>query len=65
MKEQEKTPEKINNKTEINNLLDKEFKALVIKILTKLEKRIDVHSEHFNKEQENIFKRPSQKWGLQ
>ena len=41
LKRQEKTPEKINNET--NNLPDKEFKALVIKMLTKLGKRIDVH----------------------
>ena len=40
MKEQEKTPEK-NNETEINNSPDKEFKALVIKMLTELGKRID------------------------
>ena len=39
MKEQEKTPEKIHNDTEINILPDKEFKALVIKMLTELRKR--------------------------
>jgi len=33
-KEQEKTPEKINNETEISNLSDNEFKILVIKIQT-------------------------------
>ena len=32
LKDQEKTPEKINNET--NNLPDKEFTILVIKILT-------------------------------
>ena len=50
MKEQEKTPEKIHNDTEINILPDKEFKALVIKMLTELRKRTDVHSECVNKE---------------
>ena len=43
MKEQEKIPEKINNETEINNLLDNEFKTLVIKMLTELRKRIDLN----------------------
>ena len=59
MKEQEKTPEK-NNETEINNSPDKEFKALVIKMLTELERRIDVHNEKFNKELENIKKTQSE-----
>ena len=55
MKEQEKTPEKNNtNEREINNLLDKEFKALVIRMLTESGKRTDEHSENFNKELESI-----------
>ena len=58
MKEQEKTPGKINNEIEINTLQDKEFKVLVIRMLTKLGKRIDEHSENFNKELENIQKEP-------
>ena len=33
MKEQEKTPEKTTNKTEINIVSDKDFKALVIRML--------------------------------
>ena len=33
--------EKTTNETEINNLPDKEFKALVIRLLTELGKRID------------------------
>ena len=36
MKEQNKTPEKKQNKVEISNLTDAEFKALVIKILKEL-----------------------------
>ena len=32
LKEQKKIPEKINHVTKINNLLDKEFRALVIRI---------------------------------
>ena len=35
-------------------MLDKEFKAMVIKIFTALEKRIEDLSETFNKEIENI-----------
>ena len=55
MKEQEKTPEK-NNVAELNNLPDKEFKALVIRMLTELGKTIDEHSKNYNKELENIKK---------
>lgn len=39
----------------MNNLLDKELKALVITMLTKLDKRIDGHNENFNKEAEKII----------
>ena len=44
---------------EINNLQDKEFKSLVIRILTELEKRIAEHSENINKELENIKRNQS------
>ena len=54
LKEQEKNPEETTNETEINNLLDKEFKALVRRMLTELGKRLDKHNENFNKELENI-----------
>ena len=36
--------------THVNNLLNKEFKALLITILIGLGKRTDEHSENFNKE---------------
>ena len=36
MKEQIKTPEKELNKMEINNLSDKEFKTMVIRMLKEL-----------------------------
>ena len=49
LKEPKKHSEK-NNEIERNNLPDKEFKALVIKMFTELGKRIDVHSKNFNKE---------------
>lgn len=42
LKEQKKIPEKINNKIEIK-ISDKEFKTLVIKMLTELEKIIYVN----------------------
>ena len=45
----------------MNNLPDKIFKALVIKMLTELGKRKDKHHENFNKELENKQKRPNQK----
>ena len=50
MKGWKKISEKTTNETEISNLPDKEFKALVIKMLTELGKRIDEHNENFNKE---------------
>ena len=40
---------------EINNLPDKEFKVMVIKMLTDF-RRVDEHSKSFNKEIENIRK---------
>ena len=43
-----------NNETEINNLSGKEFKILVVKMLTELRKIIDVNSACFNNEQEDI-----------
>lgn len=43
----------------MNNLPDKEYKALVIRMLTEL-KRLDEHSENFSKELENIKKNQSE-----
>ena len=40
MKEQSKTPEKELNKMEISNLLDAEFKALVIRMFNELRGRV-------------------------
>jgi len=39
---------------EINNLVDKEFKVMVIKKLAELGRRMDEHSENFKKEMGNI-----------
>ena len=47
-------PEK-NTETEINNIPEKEFTALVMKILSKLRKRIGVNSDNFNKTQSEIM----------
>lgn len=52
-------PWKINDEEGVGNILDKESKTLVIKMLTELGKRIDEHSENL-KELENI-ERPNQK----
>ena len=60
MKEKRKILKKINNETEISNLVEKEFKTLVIKVLTELGKRIDINNEDFNKEVENIKKTQSE-----
>ena len=54
-----KNPEKAMKEIKIHNLPDKEFKALVVRMLTNLGKGIYEHSENFNKELENIyFKKP-------
>ena len=41
---------------EISNLSDKEFKVTIIKMLNKLWRRVDEHSENFNIKLENIKK---------
>ena len=51
------TSDKAANKT--NNLPDKEFKALIIRMLTDLGKIMDEHNENLNKELENIRKNSS------
>lgn len=48
------------NEMEIINLFYKEFKAIVIKMLTKLGKWTKKHSENFNKELENIKENQSE-----
>ena len=50
MKEQDKTSEKDLNEMEISNPPDKEFKVMVIKMLTELRRRVNKHSENLNKE---------------
>ena len=45
-----------HNKVEISNLLSKDYKAVVIKMLKKLRTSVDEYSENFNKELENTKK---------
>ena len=56
MKEQEKiTPREVNT-TEISNMLGRECKVMVIKILTGLQKIVEDFSVTPNKDKENIKK---------
>ena len=54
MKEQDKTLEKDINVMEINHPPGKVFKVMVIKMLTKLRRRVNEISENFSKRIENI-----------
>ena len=58
--EQDKAPEKGLNETEISDLLDKEFKQNIIRMLTDIGRRLDEHSELISKELENIKKNQSE-----
>lgn len=53
MKEQDKTTGESLSEMQISNLPDKEFKVMVIKILTELGRAMDEHNENLNKEREN------------
>ena len=50
MKEWDKITARDISKTEIYNMPDREFKVMIIKILTGLEKRVEDISEILNKE---------------
>ena len=56
MKEQHKSTERRLNRKEVSNTPDKEFKVMIIKILSGPEKRVEDLSEIHNKEIENIKK---------
>ena len=64
MKEQDKTPQKELSEVEISNLSDNEFKIMIIRLLNDLRRRINVPSEKFNSELENIFLK-KKSWGIQ
>lgn len=46
---QGKNPQNIINETEINNIPDKEFKAIIIRMITELGERINEHSKNVKK----------------
>ena len=48
IKEQDEASEKDLNETDISDLLYKEFKIMIIKMLTKLRRTMDQQSENFN-----------------
>ena len=48
-KEQDKTSQKELNEVNISKLFDTDFKIMIIQMLTKLERRMDEHSQNFNK----------------
>ena len=50
-KEQNKIPEENPNEMEISNLPDKEFKAMVTKMLAELRRRMEEHNENFTTSQ--------------
>lgn len=56
IKQGEKNLNETNEKKKISNLPDKEFKVIVIKMLTQLKRRIDECNENFNKEIEKYEK---------
>ena len=60
IKEQDKSSEKEINKMEVINPPDKEYKPIVIRMLTDLQRRMDELSETFNKELENMKKNQSE-----
>ena len=54
-------PQKTPNESEISNVPDKEFKEMVIRMLTNLsERRMEELSENFNKDLENVRKKKSE-----
>ena len=59
MKKQRNSAKELN-KTEMSSLHNEELKVMIIKMLTELGRRMDEHSENFNKELENIKKNKSE-----
>ena len=56
--------EQTTSEMKINNLTDKQFKILVMKMLTELGETIDEQSDNFYKELENMKKANYQSWLL-
>ena len=57
-KVQGKSPEKDLHEIEISHVLDKEIKAMVIKMLTNLRRRMDDRRDNLNKE---IYKKAARR----
>ena len=60
-REHYKTPEKELSETETSDLLDKEFKQNIMRMLTDMGRRLDEHSEHISKELEDIKRKSEMK----
>ena len=56
--------EQTTSEMKINNLTDKQFKILVMKMLTELEETRDEQSDNFNKELKDMKKENYQSWLL-
>ena len=54
LKEQEKSPERTTNETDLSSLPDPKFKKEVIKMLKELRKAINRNADHCNKELETV-----------
>ena len=54
LKDQENSPERTNNETDISSLPDPKFKKEVMKILKELRKAIDRNADYWKKELETI-----------
>ena len=54
MKDQENSPERINNETDIFSLIDTKFKKEIMKILKELRKVINRNADYYKKELETI-----------
>ena len=54
--EEQNSPERTNNETDLSSLLDLKFKKEVIKMLKELRKITDKNADHCNKELETIKK---------
>ena len=50
LKDQENSPERTNNETDLFSLIDTEFKKEIIKILKELRRTIDRNADYYKKE---------------
>lgn len=56
MKEYDKASEKNLNEMEVSNLPNKQFKAMILKMLTESGRGMDAHNKNFNKKMKNVRK---------